>query len=183
MQSQPHPPKYPRFRSRGGEEFELNLERAQIPRLELPNTYLPFARFCGAKLVGADFSDAILADADFREAILKHADFSRADLTNASFEGADLEGANFEGAILAQTSFDQAELAGTNFCGVNLQTATGLSAFQFLASKQDDETKLAYELERDVDGILAQEEQRMKEEANRLQKLREFESSSKSGED
>jgi uncharacterized protein YjbI with pentapeptide repeats len=75
--------------------YKLNLNGADLQKLNL----------AAANLIGANLSNTILVDAD---------------LSGADLRGANLTNANLEGAILTGACLSRAMIEGTNFTGANL---------------------------------------------------------------
>jgi uncharacterized protein YjbI with pentapeptide repeats len=111
----------------------LDLEGADLKKVNLIQAHLDGANFTRADLSGAMLKNASLKEANFTKAILV-----RANLTNAHLQGAklqesglqnavlmrcDLTGADLSKSILYGTSFRGADLKDANFAGANLDGA------------------------------------------------------------
>lgn len=100
----------------------LDVEKAILTGIHLPNGDLNFANFSQATLERADFRRANLPKANFNDAKLVEADLREAFLFNAnlsgsSLEDADLRDTNLTGANLLNTNLRSAKIMGTQFEG------------------------------------------------------------------
>jgi len=86
---------------------EVNLEFADLMRVNLSDADLSHARLKGANLTGANLARADLCGADLRDAILKTTDLRDANLRGAQLQGAYLAGAHSGGTIWASTDLTE----------------------------------------------------------------------------
>lgn len=110
--------------------YRLVAERADLTGLKASKSFLPAARFRGAKgprsvwirsfLEGADFTGAELAKADFATSKLRSALFSGAVLREARLDGAFLRGAEFLRVDLFRARLAKANLTSANLAESNL---------------------------------------------------------------
>ncbi len=126
-----------------GPHDPLDLTRALLRRLRIPEVALPeadvaFSVVTGADLTGCnlrrlrgfgvDLSDARLSRSNLHEArlnksVCRDAQFHDARLVSATFKGADLRGAQFQRADLQGARFAGASCQGALFTGANLAEA------------------------------------------------------------
>ena len=89
---------------------EAQLERADLPYLQLPGVVMPRAKLKGAILDDAGLSGAILQHADLRGTDFYRADLSAADLSHTKLQEARLEEAKLDGAILHDACLQYCDL-------------------------------------------------------------------------
>lgn len=111
-----------------GEEFRLDLRRANLQSLDLASADLRLADLSQARLEGADLVEARLEGADLRRARLEGADLRWARLEGADLIGARLEGADLFGARLEGASFRMARLEGADLRMARLEGAVLVAA-------------------------------------------------------
>jgi len=109
---------------------QANFERANLRKIELAESEIPFANFCGVYKENGDFrnanlsyclfTDSFLESANFCGANLQKTDFSRANLRGANFQNANLNGVDFENCNLEGADFRNTKLNDTRFPGANL---------------------------------------------------------------
>ncbi len=114
----------------GGEQAIFEMKHLP-PRLDLVESDLPFANFCGCFAKRLDFSesdlsysiitDAVLDETIFADANLSGVDFSRSSLRKVSFMNANLQGADFENCDLTGADFRGCNLEGSRFPGAILK--------------------------------------------------------------
>jgi uncharacterized protein YjbI with pentapeptide repeats len=96
----------------------IDLSSARLDRIRLRWAYLREARLSGANLSSAELSIIDLSKADLRDANLAHAR-----LDGAYLREANLSGANLRKASLLGVDLDRAILKGANLEGTNLRNA------------------------------------------------------------
>ncbi|GJD20813.1 hypothetical protein RIVM261_057690 [Rivularia sp. IAM M-261] len=126
--------------NRGERDFaQINLENADLSKLNLSGINLSNANLHKAKLVGAKLSNANLSQANLEKADLQLADLSQANLKQANLEEAKLDRANLNAANLtaanlnyaympcaqlSKANLQEAELKRTELTGANLEEST-----------------------------------------------------------
>lgn len=107
---------------------EVDLKCVTILKCQF--SYLVGADYSLLKLEFTDFSVANLQGAKFVRTNLKQSTLIRADLSNTDFTGANLTSANFTGANVDGANFTNANFTSTIICGLDLETAIGVTQTQ-----------------------------------------------------
>ncbi|MBC8643039.1 pentapeptide repeat-containing protein [Caballeronia sp. EK] len=112
---------------------QVQMDRMQLPRMDLRGVDLHGLDLSGANLHGLDLSGANLSGADLTGVSLRVANLSEANLTGANLSearlgaanliGADLSGANLSGADLSGADLSGAKLSGADLSGAELRLA------------------------------------------------------------
>ena len=101
----------------------LDLEGANLARLDLRGARLEGARLKGASLLATDLRAASLDNADLTRAVLTGAKLEHASLSGARLVGAHLENASLNGAVLSGADLRSACVYRAGFEGANLRGA------------------------------------------------------------
>jgi uncharacterized protein YjbI with pentapeptide repeats len=105
------------------EQFELDLSRSFLHRVDLSGLDLSQADLGFAQLRGANLSDANLHRVRGMEANLEKARLSRANLNEARFRKAQFGGAQFHGANLVSADLKETDLKEAQFHQASMQSA------------------------------------------------------------
>lgn len=106
-----------------GEEFEVDLSRANLKGTNLTGANLTGAKLTEADLTEADLSEANLRRANLKMANLEKANLTKADLTNADLTWAKLPKANLTKAVLTRANLSWSRLTEAVLTDANLTDA------------------------------------------------------------
>jgi len=106
-----------------GEQFELDLSRSFLHRVDLAGLDLSQADLGFAQLRGANLTEANLHRVRGMEANLEKARLSRANLNEARFRKAQFRGAQFHGANLVAADLKETDLREAQFYQAKMQSA------------------------------------------------------------
>ena len=131
---------------------DINLEKANLKRIQLNGGILGAALLSEADLTGANLDKSYLREAYLVKAILKNASLVNADLTEADLKGVDLKDADLKGANLTKANLREANLESIIFnAQTKFENALFDSSTQLPFKKEQAQKEGMWEIAPDAD--------------------------------